>query len=137
RRSLYFRHANDKQMEFLKIFDGASAIECYQRTDSIIPHQALALVNSDLTRTHARLLAEAVVRKVGVDPAEGATVAFQGAICRPPTAEELSECTAFLQAKAPSAGGDGGKTAPDPVFLRACENLVHGLMNHYEFRTLR
>src|SRR5262249_929107 len=46
RRSLYFRHAEDKQVGFLKIFDGPSAIECYQRPESTVPQQALALANS-------------------------------------------------------------------------------------------
>src|SRR4051794_11432365 len=31
RRSLYFRSAAEKQMEFLSIFDGPSVIECYER----------------------------------------------------------------------------------------------------------
>ena len=31
--SLYFRHAAEKQMEFLKLFDAASVTECYQRKD--------------------------------------------------------------------------------------------------------
>src|SRR5262249_1740796 len=37
RRSLYFRHAAEKQMEFLKLFDAASVTECYQRKESILP----------------------------------------------------------------------------------------------------
>ena len=54
RRSLYFRHAAEKQMEFLKIFDVAGVTECYQRRESILPQQALALNNSAL---HAEALA--------------------------------------------------------------------------------
>ena len=43
RRSLYFRHAAEKQMEFLKLFDAAAVTECYQRKESVVPQQALAL----------------------------------------------------------------------------------------------
>ena len=49
RRSVYFRHAAEKQMEFLQIFDGPSVTECYERNQAIVPGQALALINSDNT----------------------------------------------------------------------------------------
>src|SRR5207248_2350486 len=48
RRSLYFQHAQEKQMEFLKLFDAAAVTECYQRKESVQPQQALALANSAL-----------------------------------------------------------------------------------------
>ena len=50
RRSLYLRTANEKEVEFLKIFDGPSVSECYQRRPSVIPQQALVLANSELAR---------------------------------------------------------------------------------------
>ena len=57
RRSLYFRHAPEKQMMFLELFDAASPVECYKRSESVVPQQALALANSPLTQTQSRLLA--------------------------------------------------------------------------------
>ena len=39
RRSLYFRHAAEKQMEFLTLFDAASVNECYRRSESLVPQQ--------------------------------------------------------------------------------------------------
>ena len=57
RRSLYFQHAAEKQMEFLQIFDAAGVTECYRRKESILPQQALALANSDLSLRQARRLA--------------------------------------------------------------------------------
>ncbi len=57
RRSLYFQHAAEKQMEFLQIFDAAGVTECYRRKDSILPQQALALANSELSLRMARQLA--------------------------------------------------------------------------------
>jgi hypothetical protein len=120
RRSLYFRHAEDRQVELLKIFDGASAIECYQRAETIVPQQALALFNSDLSRAQARLVAAALVKQVGTGPDALIRGAFARVLCRPPTAEEVSVCREFLAGKRGSV-----------------ESLVHGLMNHYEFRTVR
>src|SRR5262249_40270104 len=57
RRSLYIQHAAEKQMEFLKIFDAPNVTECYRRTESVIPQQALALSNSSLVLSQSRVLA--------------------------------------------------------------------------------
>ena len=35
-------------MEFMDLFDGANVTECYERTVSIVPQQALAMANSTL-----------------------------------------------------------------------------------------
>src|SRR5262249_44160061 len=63
RRSLYFRHAAEKQMEFLALFDAANVNECYRRTESIVPQQALALSNSALALGQARLMARRLARE--------------------------------------------------------------------------
>ena len=57
RRSLYFRQTPDNQMVFLHVFDGADAIECYERSDTVAPQQALALANSKISFTVAGLVA--------------------------------------------------------------------------------
>src|SRR5207253_10118974 len=95
RRGIYFRHAAEKQMEFLAIFDGPSVTECYERKQGIMPQQALALFNSELVRKHSRLLARTLVTKVGQDPAAFTKAAFEAVLTRTPTAEEVAECTAF------------------------------------------
>ena len=146
RRSLYFRHAAEKEMEFLKLFDSATVTECYQRKESILPQQALALSNSDLVTQHARLIARALGAKIGDDPAAFSTAAFERVLARPATAEERDECVAFLkeqtrkhaEAKAPPAplDADGKAPASDPA-LRARENLVQVLFNHNDFVTVR
>jgi hypothetical protein len=145
RRSLYFRHAAEKEMEFLQLFDAAAVSECYERKPSIIPQQALALANSELARRHARLLARDLRGQVGADPAAFVAAAFEQVLSRPPTAAETAECVAFLRqrgAQAPggqpagAAGADGRTPASDPA-LRARESLVHVLLNHHEFVTVR
>jgi hypothetical protein len=146
RRSLYFRHAAEKQMEFLKLFDAATVTECYQRKESILPQQALALSNSELTLKNSRILARLLAAKAGDDAGAFVVVAYERVLSRPPTAKEKEECVNFLKeqterlaaTKAPSAPSDpDGKTpATDPA-LRARENLVHVLMNHNDFVTVR
>jgi hypothetical protein len=145
RRSVYFRHAQEKQMEFLKLFDVAAVSECYQRRESILPQQALALANSELTIRSARLLARELTAQVGPDPAAFVTAAFERVLSRPPTAAELHECVTFLDRQAQRLAGvkppapptaDGRTPAADPA-LRARENLVHVLLNHHDFVTIR
>jgi hypothetical protein len=145
RRSLYFRHAAEKQMEFLKLFDAASVTECYQRKESILPQQALALSNSELTLRHSRILARELHDK-NKDDAAFITAAFERVLARAPTAEEKAVCAEFLTEqtkrhaadKVPPAppDKDGRAPAADPA-LRARENLVHTLMNHNDFVTVR
>jgi len=145
RRSLYFRHAAEKQMEFLKLFDAASVTECYQRKESVIPQQALALANSELSIRMARLTARDLARTCGADPARFVTAAFERVLSRQPTSTETAECLAFLtqqaaeHAKTQSIKADDptGKTPSSDPALRARENLIQVLFNHHEFVTVR
>ncbi len=121
RRSLYFRHAHEKQMELLKLFDAAGVSECYQRRESVVPQQALALVNSPLSEAMAKELAKQLAPHT--DPTAFAATAFRRVIGRPPTTAEAAECAAFLAASSPATD------------RRAALVLV--LFNHHEFVTVR
>ena len=57
RRSVYFRSTKEKKMTFLSLFDSPNVVECYRRSESIVPQQALALANGALTLNMARDLA--------------------------------------------------------------------------------
>lgn len=153
RRSIYFRSAKEKRMEFLALFDSANVLECYRRDESIVPQQALAMANSQLTGQQSRLLARKLIEQAGtLETPESKQkfigLAFERILNRPPTAEEIQECSAFLE--------EQGKLLADPSKLsaypandkievkpsenpqwRACEDLVLVLMNHNDFVTLR
>ena len=120
RRSLYFRHTPERRMEFVALFDGAGATECYARTPTIVPQQALALLNSTLSLDGAEILAKKLSGEG--DGAAFVRAAFETVLGRPPTALEQEECAGFLSA---------GETS------RARANLIHVLQNHHEFVTLR
>jgi hypothetical protein len=144
RRSLYFRHAQEKQAPFLLLFDAPSPVECYERPESVVPQQALALANSTLLLEKSRVLA-AALSKEGGDFVEAAFLRLLG---RAPSADERKECGAFLESQAkllaePAklravAGGAPAAVAPsaDPA-QRAREGLVHVLFNHNDFVTIR
>jgi hypothetical protein len=126
RRSLYLRLAAEKEVEFLKIFDGPAVTECYLRHPTVVPQQALALANSELTLRQARRLAGALAGAAGEDADRLVRAAFQHVLARPPTAQETQTCLEFLAAQGKSAS---------PV--RARENLVLVLFNHNDFVTVR
>ena len=149
RRSLYFRHAQEKQMEFLKMFDCAAVTECYQRKESIVPQQALALANSDLTLIQARVIARRLHESTVNDNRSFINAAFERVLSRLPTSDETQATLAFLdeqRQKLIAAGerltetggtaADTTKPAADPI-LRSRENLVHVLLNHNDFVTIR
>ena len=110
-------------MDFLKVFDGADPTEAYQRHTSIVPHQALALFNSELTAAQSRRLA-AQLTKAHAGDANFVHAAYEQILTRAPTAEEAKLCIDFLISK----------KVPKP---RAREKLVHALFNHHEFVTMR
>jgi hypothetical protein len=150
RRSLYFTHTPNSQMLFLTLFDGGNASECYERYESIVPQQALALSNSKLSLTMARLLtAKLLDRAAGSgDEAGFIDAAFERILSRPPTEEERRMSGEFLLAQGalftdPSrlttfraAEKSEVAAAEDPA-VRARENLVHVLLNRNEFVMIR
>ncbi len=115
RRSLYFFHSHNEQNLFLSIFDDANVLECYRRSESILPQQALALQNSRLASSAAEKIAARIAAK---EDAAFARAAFEVVLCQPPTAEELAECVAALKGMTRGA-------------------FVLALLNHNDFVTVR
>ena len=146
RRSLYFHHSPEKQMSFLKLFDGADPTECYQRHVSIVPQQALALFNSQLALEQSRSLARRLSEEFDKsDPFIQA--AFEQVLTRPATVRELAICRQFLNTResayrtvavsgAKPDTSDLSQASAHPG-LHARENLVHSLLNHHEFVTIK
>jgi hypothetical protein len=145
RRSLYLRSAAEKEVEFLKIFDGPSVTECYQRRPSVMPQQALALANSELALAEAKILCAKISATARANDAEFVMQAFQRILARVPSSKELQLCQEFLgrpeaQAEAeksvrPIANLKGGAQKPKPDKKR--EDLILVLFNHNDFVTIR
>lgn len=120
RRSIYLQHTPDVPSVFMKVFDSANPAECYERNESVVPHQALAMANSKLSREQAK----AVAQRLG--PAEAPAfvdLAFEAVLGRPASSAEKAAAVKFLLDTAGPAA--------------ARENLVHVLLNHNDFVTIR
>jgi hypothetical protein len=134
RRSLYFVHSHNDEQRFLSLFDEASVLECYRRSESIVPQQALALSNSKLTLAAAERINTRLHAQLGdVADAPFARTAFETILGGTPTTAEQAECeralaewTVLLRQR----------HVPDPVG-RARGDLVHALLNHNDFITIR
>ena len=118
-----------------------------------MPQQALALANSALSVAQSRILGSALWKKIseqGAPDPEAAflNLAFEQLLGRAPTAAERTECKRFIEAQAAllttpkqltpfaTGGPNAIPPAPDPR-QRARESLVHVLLNHNEFVTIR
>ena len=111
-------------------FDDAAVLECYRRTESIVPQQALTLANSKF----ALAMAEAIAAKIGNRPdAEFVAAAFELLLGPTPTAEERAAC---LEAMKEWETLLKGQKHPRPG-EKARANLVGALLNHNDFVTVR
>jgi hypothetical protein len=134
RRSLYFVHSHNEHSKFLSLFDDANVLECYRRSESIIPQQALALSNSKLALTAAdKINARLHAELPRASDAEFVRAAFEAVLAGQPTPEEQSTCEQALgelkqlleTRKLPDAG------------RRAQAGLIQALVNHNDFLTVR
>ncbi|MFN0078032.1 MAG: PSD1 and planctomycete cytochrome C domain-containing protein [Prosthecobacter sp.] len=116
RRSLYFscHPETGGRSAMAAMFDAPEPTDCYRRTSSVLPQQALVLTNSKLVHDHSA----ALVRQIGLEAPDFVTAAFEHVLSRAPSADELASCRAFLK--------DGSK-----------ESLVRVLLNHNDFVTVR
>ncbi|MFN9374290.1 MAG: DUF1553 domain-containing protein, partial [Planctomycetaceae bacterium] len=130
RRSLYYccQPEEDGKSQLGMLFDGPEPSDCYRRSRTIIPQQALALSNSDLAHELSARLA--VQLHEALSPAERQGVApfivraYQQILSRSPTPAELEACAQFL-----------GAPAPTPEAARS--GLVRVLLNHNDFVAIR
>jgi len=121
RRSLYYSVFPEQggMSPLGELFDAPNPLDCYRRTKSIIPQQALALTNSELIHKVSVDIAASIA-----DPsAEGFIIAaFERILSRKPTTSEIATCSQFLI---------------DPANPRQRESLVRALLNHNDFVTIR
>ncbi len=115
RRSLYYRHAPEKVMPFLMAFDAAGPTECYRRATTVVPQQAMALVNSRLSARAAEAVTKGVT---ATESKEVVQAIYAKLLGRASTEAETKLCVEFLKTNPPAA-------------------LVQALFNHADFSTIR
>ena len=134
RRALYFTifPEDGGHTQFIALFDAPDPCDCYRRSTSIIPQQALAMTNSKLAQDQSRILAKKMWASTGKETAF-VTAIFEQLLTRLPEPKELELCLAFLT-KQKTLLKKNNKSMPDQ---RAREGLVHSLFSHNDFITAR
>lgn len=134
RRGLYLHHSRDDLNRFQVLFDEANVLECYRREESIVPQQALGLVNSRESESAAQGITRALQQSLGeVSDREWIQESFIFLLGYAPTEEESVICEDQLS-EFHQLALDAG--AADPV-TRSRTRLVHALLNHNDFITRR
>ncbi len=128
RRSLYFFHSNNERNLFLTMFDEAAVRECYQREQSVVPQQALALSNSKLVLEAAPKIVKQIDNENKLSETEFVREAFAAILGIDATEAEL---TASLRALS-----DWSKQ-PEATPESARAHFIWALLNHNDFVTLR
>ena len=129
RRSLYFFRSHNEHHKLLDLFDGPSVLDCYRRTESVVPQQALALWNSSLSLTAA----EKIASRLPAGDAAFVPAAFELVLGATPTADERAACDEALNELRAAL-----KDVPEADRTkRARARLVQALLNHNDFVTVR
>jgi hypothetical protein len=101
RRSIYVFVKRSLLLPEMELLDFADTnTSCEQRPVSTIPTQALTLLNGEFWNTQADHFAERLIREAGDQPGAQVERAYRLALCRGPTADELSAGLAFLDRQA-------------------------------------
>ena len=134
RRSLYFFSSHNEHNKFLSQFDDANVLDCYRRSESIVPQQALALANSKLAISTAEAISQKLNERLGKASDEVfAARAFEIMLGSTPTSEELIACQEAL-ADWQQFLKTNKHANPQ---AKARSNLIAALMNHNDFVTIR
>jgi len=134
RRSLYFVHSHNDHHKFLSMFDDANVLDCYRRTESIVPQQALALENSPfVTEMADRMMHRITAACPDASDSRFIHRAFLTILSVEPTPDERSTLTELLQRMNELAGL---KNRPNPRDA-ARTSVIQIMLNHNDFITIR
>ena len=154
RRSLYFTVYPEVNgsMAFATYFDPPSPVDCYQRSVSIMPQQALAMTNSELSIRQSRELTRRLTASLNPSPenspndSEFVTMAFRTVLSRQPADQEVAACEQFLRTQRDLPDNvmatnnkettDTAQQSSKPSVIRARESLVRSLFSHHDFVTI-
>ena len=135
RRSVYIYVKRQLLMPMLELFDAPTTTDsCAERTRSVVPTQALVLMNDEFVEDQAGFLAQRVATEAGGDLVKTIERMHLLALARGPSAERLKQVTTFVAARESSYAAEAG--AKETPRQRALTDLAHVLFNSSEFITI-
>lgn len=140
RRSLYYEvyPEDGGASELSDLFDAPSPLECYRRTRSIVPQQALALTNSELVHHVSKTIVSDwhASSETAMDAAHDSRFVsdmFERILTRSPSDRELQLCLDGLVGQRDLRK----QTTSEQASTKARESLVRSLLNHNDFVSVR
>jgi hypothetical protein len=142
RRSVYLINRRGYVYPLLSVFDSPDVmVSCPRRMQTVVPTQALALLNSPLAREQSTVFARRLLAECGNRPEKAVSTAWLLAFGRPITPAETARTCAFLQKRAGAApdrssGSGSGPSAGAPATSApesALAALCLALFNANEF----
>jgi hypothetical protein len=145
RRSVYIFVQRNMVYPMLDAFDAPNPQEtCSRRFRSVIPSQALMMMNDALVVDWARAMASRVLNDTGLSPDQQVDRAYKLALSRQPTAAERGDVLEFLNKQSQLLGErlaqndkppmpDALPAGVDPARAAAFVDFCHALMNSNEF----
>jgi hypothetical protein len=123
RRSVYIYVKRQLLMPQMELFDSPTTTDsCAVRTQSVVPTQALVLMNDEFVEDQARFLAERALKEAGDDLSRVIERMFLLTVARPPATERMQQAVAFVM----SRESESDRTS-------ALTDLAHVLFNSSEF----
>jgi hypothetical protein len=145
RRSVYIFTKRNAVYPMLEAFDAPNPQEtCSRRFRSVIPSQALILMNDPLVLEWSRAFAGRVLNDGGLSLDQQVDRAYRLALSRPPNAEERQAVQEFLERQSGLLSGrlaknekpplpDRVPAGMDPARAAAFVDFCHSLLNSNEF----
>ena len=118
-------------MPMMELFDAPTTTDSTaRRTESVVPTQALVLMNDEFVEDQAGFLAQRAAEQGG-DLSRVVARMYSLAMSRPPADVRLKQALAFVQSRENAYRGE--KIQPAQARHRALTDLAHVLVNSSEF----
>lgn len=132
RRSVYVYVKRQLQLPLMELFDAPTTTHsCARRDESLVPTQALVLMNDEFLHEQSQRFAQRVEREAGDDAAAQVSRALWIALSRPPSTQRIAEGTAFVAAQGKLLVEEGHDQAN--AHRAALADFCHVLLNLSEF----
>jgi hypothetical protein len=132
RRSVYIYVKRQLLMPLMELFDAPTTTDsCPERMSSVVPTQALVLMNDEFIEDQSRYLARRVIAESRGDVQRAVERAFQLTLGKPVSPERVAQAVAFVGER--KLAYQAEKLNSDDARQRALADLAHVLFNSSEF----
>ena len=132
--ALYLLARRNYTLSLLSVFDAPlMTTNCTRRVNSVVPLQALAMMNGAFAWEQAERLARRVAGAAPAPAGARSSLAFRLTLTRRPTADEAARGQALLEQQAGRYAQADPKGTPEQAAQKALANLCLMLLNTNEF----